>query len=257
MAWSVRVRSASMSPRAAKDWKVPTRMWLAATRVSTAPGSGVSRKTVSPVVTAASARVVGTPSACIASRHDVFAQHRAEPGAPVAAARERRAAGALELDVAALAVAVDDLAEQERAAVAELGHEVAELVAGVEPGERLGALGHLVAGEESRRRPSVARASGSRPSCSANAQLRNAASAVRPPASARSGRRTPMASWSSCSPAPASARRWSLPWLSSAVLVPTRAAVGKKIELRARIRQEHVGAWSRSQIRAGRRVVVS
>ena len=29
--------------RAAKYWKVPTRMWLAATRVSTAPGSAVSR----------------------------------------------------------------------------------------------------------------------------------------------------------------------------------------------------------------------
>ena len=48
-----------------------------------------SRSTVSPVVTAASARVVGMPSACIASRHDVFAQHGAEPGAPVAHAANR------------------------------------------------------------------------------------------------------------------------------------------------------------------------
>src|SRR5438552_4967362 len=42
-------------------------MWLDATRVSTAPGKGVSRQTGSPVVTAARARVVGIPSAAIAS----------------------------------------------------------------------------------------------------------------------------------------------------------------------------------------------
>ena len=42
-------------------------MWLDATRVSTAPGSAVSRITGSPVVTAASDRVVGMPSAAIAS----------------------------------------------------------------------------------------------------------------------------------------------------------------------------------------------
>ena len=46
---------------------VPTRMWLAATRVSTAPWSTVSRYTGSPVVTTARLRVVGMPSACIAS----------------------------------------------------------------------------------------------------------------------------------------------------------------------------------------------
>ena len=58
---------ASGSPRAAAYWNVPTRMWLAATRASTAPGSTVSRRTSSPVATTASARVVGMPSACIAS----------------------------------------------------------------------------------------------------------------------------------------------------------------------------------------------
>ena len=42
-------------------------MWLEATRVRTAPGSTVSRITTSPVVTAASARVVGMPNAAIAS----------------------------------------------------------------------------------------------------------------------------------------------------------------------------------------------
>ena len=52
---------------AAAYWNVPTRRWLAATRASTAPGSIVSRTTCSPVATTASARLVGMPSACIAS----------------------------------------------------------------------------------------------------------------------------------------------------------------------------------------------
>ena len=67
MTWSASFRTPSVSPRAAKNWKVPTRMWLDATRVSTAPGSMVSRITCSPDVTAASERVVGMPSANIAS----------------------------------------------------------------------------------------------------------------------------------------------------------------------------------------------
>ena len=43
---------------------------------------------------------------------------------------------------------VDDLAQQDRAAVAELRHEVAELVAGIGQRDRLGALGQPVAGED-------------------------------------------------------------------------------------------------------------
>ena len=42
-------------------------MWLAATRASTAPGKGRSRATISPVNATARLRVVGIPSACIAS----------------------------------------------------------------------------------------------------------------------------------------------------------------------------------------------
>ena len=52
---------------AAAYWKLPTRRWLLATRASTAPGSRVSRRTWRPVATTASERVVGMPSACIAS----------------------------------------------------------------------------------------------------------------------------------------------------------------------------------------------
>ena len=69
-------------------------------------------------------------------------------GPPVPAPRERRWPGALELDVAADAVLVDDLAEQDGAAVTELGHEMAELVPGIGHGDRLGALGQAFAGED-------------------------------------------------------------------------------------------------------------
>ncbi len=147
MTWSASARSASASPRAAKNWKVPTRIWLAATRVSTAPGSASSRSTCSPVVTAASARVVGMPKAAIASADDVFAQHRPQRRAPVAAPRKRRGARALQLDVAPLPVAPDHLAQQDGAPVAQARREMAELVAGIGQGDRLGTLGHRIAGQ--------------------------------------------------------------------------------------------------------------
>src|SRR5205809_680458 len=71
-------------------------MWLEATRVRIAPGSAVSRSTLSPVITAASDRVVGIPSA----------------------------------------------------AMAELRHEMAKLVAGVGHCDRVGAIGKPFSGED-------------------------------------------------------------------------------------------------------------
>ena len=148
MTWSASSRNASPSPRAAKNWKVPTRMWLVATRVSTAPGSTVSRTTGSPVGDRRE-RARGRDAE---RRHrladDVFAQHRTERRAAVAAARERRRARALELDVAPHARAIDHLAQQDGAAVAELRHEVAELVAGIGERDRLRAGGEAVAGQD-------------------------------------------------------------------------------------------------------------
>ena len=79
---------------------------------------------------------------------DVFAQHRAQRGTAVAAARERCRARALELDVAAHARDVDDLAQQYGTAVAQLGHEVAELVAGIGQRDRLRTFGHAIAGQD-------------------------------------------------------------------------------------------------------------
>ena len=148
MTWSASRRNASPSPRAAKNWKVPTRMWLVATRVSTAPGSTVSRTTGSPVATAASERVVGNAECRHRLADDVFAQHRAQRRAAVATARERRRARALELDVAPHAGAIDHLAQQDGATVAELRHEVAELMAGIGECDRLRADGNAVAGQD-------------------------------------------------------------------------------------------------------------
>ncbi len=122
-------------------------MWLAATRVSTAPGSGVSRNTVSPVVTAASARVVGMPSAAIASL-TTYSRSTGPSAARPSPPRENGVGpDALELDVAAHAVAVDHFAKQDGAAVAELRHEMAELMPGIGHRDRLGAVRNPVAGE--------------------------------------------------------------------------------------------------------------
>ena len=98
-------------------------MWLDATRVSTAPGKGVSRQTGSPVVTAASARVVENPERRHRLADDVFAQDRPERRASVALPGKRRWARSLELDVAAHAVAIDHLAEKNGTSVTELRYE--------------------------------------------------------------------------------------------------------------------------------------
>ena len=62
---------------------------------------------------------------------DRLTQHRAEHGLAVAAARERRPARALQVEVATPPRDVDELAEQQRAAVAQPRGVAAELVAGV------------------------------------------------------------------------------------------------------------------------------
>ncbi len=79
---------------------------------------------------------------------DVFAQDRTHRRLAITAPGEGGAAGAFELDVAALAARIDYFAEQESAAVAELRHEVAELMAGVGLGQRLGAGGNVVTGKD-------------------------------------------------------------------------------------------------------------
>ena len=87
--------TSSWSPEIAAYWKVPTRMWLAATRVRTAPGSASRGKPLR------RCRHRERPGGGDAERvhrlaDNVFAQHRAEGGLAVAAARKRGAARALE-----------------------------------------------------------------------------------------------------------------------------------------------------------------
>ena len=79
---------------------------------------------------------------------DIFAQHRPDPGAAIARAGIGRAARPFQLDVASLAIAVDHLAQQNGAAIAQGRGKAAELVPGIGLGQRIGALGHGVAGKE-------------------------------------------------------------------------------------------------------------
>ena len=71
--------------------------------------------------------------------HQNFTQHRAECRLAIAIAGKRRAAGTLKGDVAAPAVAINDLADQQGPSVTELGREVAELVSGIDLCDGIGA----------------------------------------------------------------------------------------------------------------------
>src|ERR1700733_11668918 len=80
--------------------------------------------------------------------YNVFAQDRSQRRAAIAAAGKWRRPRALELDVPADAVDIDDLAEQNGASVAELRHEIAELVAGIGHGDRFGPVRKALSGED-------------------------------------------------------------------------------------------------------------
>ena len=79
--------------------------------------------------------------------HDVFAEHRPDRGAAVAAAGVAGAARALELNVVPPAVRPDLLTEQNGPAVAEV-RKVTELVAGIGLRDRLGPGRDFVAGKD-------------------------------------------------------------------------------------------------------------
>ena len=82
--------------------------------------------------------------------NEIFAQDRPQCGAAVSAPRERRSSRALQLDIAPLAVAVQNLAKEDCAAVAKLRNEIAELMPGVGHRDRLCARRHDVAGKHGR-----------------------------------------------------------------------------------------------------------
>src|SRR5271157_168767 len=82
--------------------------------------------------------------------NEIFAQDRPQCGAAVSAPRERRSSRALQLDIAPLAVAVQDFAEEDCAAVAKLRNEIAELMPGIDHRDRLCARRCDVAGKHRR-----------------------------------------------------------------------------------------------------------
>ena len=127
-------------------WKVPTRRWLLATRASTAPGSTASRRTGRPVATTASERVVGMPRACIAS----LTTYSRSIGPTAAKPSPPRENGVRPepLRWRSRVPSRGQLAQQQRAAVAEAGGVAAELVAGVGLGDRRRPLRDDRAGEE-------------------------------------------------------------------------------------------------------------
>ena len=84
---------------------------------------------------------------CHGLAQDVLTQNRTQRGSAVPTAGERGAARTLELDIVAHTIAPQDLAQQVGAAVAELRDEMPELVPGIGDGQRLGAHGHQVAGQ--------------------------------------------------------------------------------------------------------------
>jgi hypothetical protein len=83
------------------------------------------------------------PQALHGLTDQVLAQHRAHRGLAVAAARKRGAPRPFQVQVAAAAVDVDHLAEQQRPAVPEPGHINTELVTGVSLGDRCDSLRDL------------------------------------------------------------------------------------------------------------------
>ncbi len=78
---------------------------------------------------------------------DIFAQHRPQCRLAIAAPRKGRATGAFQLHISAPTVAIDQFAEQEGAAIAQLRREVAELMAGVGLGQGQRAFRDLIPGK--------------------------------------------------------------------------------------------------------------
>ena len=79
--------------------------------------------------------------------HQIFAQDRSKHRLAVAAARERRAARAFEMQVEPRPLGVEDFAQQERAPVAELWGKPTKLVARIGHRKGGGALGGYSARE--------------------------------------------------------------------------------------------------------------
>ena len=99
----------------------------------------------SPVVTAASARVVGIPNAYIASETIYSLNTGADPRPAVGLAGIGCATGSLELNISAATIAINQFTKQVSPAVAQSWNPSAELMPGIHHCDRVGTLGHPIA----------------------------------------------------------------------------------------------------------------
>ena len=160
-------------------WNLPTRRWLLATRASTAPGSTVSRCTVAPGRDDGERAGRGDAERVHRLADDVLAQHRADRGEAVAAARERRPARSPSGAGRAVRPSASMSSPSSSARPSpSRGRVAAELVAGVGLRDRRRAVGH--GGADQQAEPSGLRSqSGSRPSSAASGSLSASSSRVR------------------------------------------------------------------------------
>jgi hypothetical protein len=79
---------------------------------------------------------------------DVLAQHGAESGTAISVAGERCGARTLELDIPTHTIPIDHLPKKNRPTIAELGHPVPKLKAGVRHGQRLRAFRHSIPSQD-------------------------------------------------------------------------------------------------------------
>ncbi len=121
-------------------------------------------------MTTASERVVGMPQRMHRLADQILPQHRPDRGAPIRRSRERCQAGPFELHIPQHAGTIAQLAEQDRAPIAEARHEVAELMARHRPSQ---SASHRPAAGCRRRSAAASRstASTSSPSSAASGRL--------------------------------------------------------------------------------------
>ena len=79
--------------------------------------------------------------------HRIFTQHGAKGRPAIAHAGIKSGPAAFQLQVVALAVGANELAQEHSPAIAQLGVVAAELMPGIGLGDGLGAAGHMVAGQ--------------------------------------------------------------------------------------------------------------
>ena len=175
------------SPRAAKYWNVPTLTWLAATRVKIAPGNsrfadnGLARRRPPP--TPASSAI---PSACMAS----LTKYSRSTGPSAARPSPLREYGVRPEPFSWMSRRAPKrsmhLAEKNGAPVAELRHELAELMAGIGHGDRVGTARHQSCRKKSPPDLAPAATPASSPSSDASPSLNLISRGMRRPDAGRS-----------------------------------------------------------------------